>query len=192
MTATAATPGPAVARAAGAPRVESLWRRPAVRRLRSWAGLAALVLAAVVLWPQQYGGVTAVTVVVGSSMEPTYSGGDLLLTRDVAPRLGDVAVYRVPGQDAGAGALVVHRVVGGDGAAGWVTQGDNNAAPDVWTPRDADVLGTVALHLPLAGHAVLLLRDPLLWAAAGGVHVGYLLWPRAATSAPTRPRAAAG
>jgi len=155
--------------------VRTWWRR--LRTVGWWITCALVAALAVACWPQQYGGATSVTIVAGQSMEPTYHTGDLLLTRERSYERGDVVVYVVPEDQPGAGHRVVHRLVGGDGDSGWLTQGDNNPQPDVWTPRDADVVGEVVVHVPRAGRLLLLLRSPLVWALAGAVTVGRLLWP---------------
>jgi len=151
------------------------WRR--IRTVTWWVTCALLVALALACWPQKYGGTTSVTIVAGQSMEPTYRSGDLLLTRERSYEVGDAVVYVVPHDQPGAGHRVVHRLVGGDGDTGWVTQGDNNAQADIWTPRDADVVGEVVVHVPKAGFLLVLLRSPLTWALAGAVTVGRLLWP---------------
>lgn len=84
--------------------------------------------------------------------------GDLVVTRRVDPAdldVGDVIRFRRPG------GTVVHRIIevrtGPDGAPLFITQGDNNPAPD--SPVDAgDVIGEVALHVPKAGLPVYWLR----------------------------------
>jgi signal peptidase I len=184
------TPGPIVR-----PDARSWWRR--LRTAAWWVTGVPAVLLAVAVWPQQYAGVTTVTVVSGQSMEPTYHSGDLLLTRRHAYGPGDVVVYEVPADQPGAGHRGVHRLVGGDGTTGWRTQGDNNDAPDVWTPRDPDIIGGVVLHVPKLGLLIMQLRSPLTWAAVGAVVIGRMLWPSAeehdgAPGAPAPPDAVRG
>ena len=91
--------------------------------------------------------------VSGHSMDGTYKTGDLILTRshDTYAK-GDIIVY-----DATAAGQVIHRIIGGNGATGYTTQGDNNPDPDPWHPTDDDVVGQAwhrfegkawILHLP--------------------------------------------
>ena len=76
-------------------------------------------------------------IVSGHSMDPTFHTGDLVLAWPSDDyQVGDVAPYRVPEGEPGAGGLVIHRIVGGDGELGFVMQGDNNPAPDIWMPAD--------------------------------------------------------
>ena len=63
-------------------------------------------------------------------------------------QVGDIVVYNPP--DVG-GARVIHRIIGGNGADGWVMQGDNNDFVDPWEPTDDRVLGKAVLHLPKVG-----------------------------------------
>ncbi|HEY5630199.1 MAG TPA: hypothetical protein VIR16_11890, partial [Candidatus Limnocylindrales bacterium] len=70
--------------------------------------------------------------------------------------------YHVPGGDVGAGIVIVHRIVGGDGEAGYVLQGDNNPSPDPWRPRSADIAGTAWLYMPSIGRALALLHQPVV------------------------------
>jgi signal peptidase len=153
------------------------WRR--IGTVASWTVGILATLLAVAVWPQEYGGTTSVTVVSGQSMEPTYHSGDLLLTRRHAYQVGEVVVYEVPADQPGAGHRVVHRIIGGDGRTGWRTQGDNNAAPDIWTPRDPDVVGCVVVHVPKLGLLLMQLRNPITWALVGGLVIGRMLWPSA-------------
>jgi signal peptidase len=114
-----------------------------VRRLVSLA--LALALAAawfVTLRPQVLGGPSAFILVSGTSMLPTMKDGDLVVVRRAASYgTGDVVAYRVPKGEANAGAQVIHRIVSGDGDRGFVVQGDNRSAVDMWRPRDEDMIG---------------------------------------------------
>lgn len=148
-------------------------RRPAAV-LVSMLWLAAAVTAAWFLWPTSLGGCTTVTVVSGSSMEPSYHGGDLVVSRCGPVSVGDVVVYEPPGVD---GARVIHRVVGGDGATGWVAQGDNNDFLDPWQPTDADVLGSPVLHLPGVGRLAGILLSPLTWVSVLVLALALAIWP---------------
>jgi signal peptidase len=61
-----------------------------------------------------------------------------------------------------AGAQVIHRIVGGNAEQGFVVQGDNRTAPDVWRPKPADIVGAKALRIPSAVVVLQFLRSPLL------------------------------
>ncbi len=131
------------------------------------AGLV-LAVATVVFWamflrPQSLGGPAAYVLVSGKSMLPRYHTGDLVLVeRQSHYHVGEVIAYRVPKGDPMAGAQVIHRIIGGDAQHGFVVQGDNRTAPDVWRPKTADIVGAKALRLPGAVVVLRFLRSPLL------------------------------
>jgi signal peptidase I len=148
--------------------------RPYARRLAQLASLAvtvAIVVAwAVLLRPAALGGPVAYAIVQGSSMEPALRSGDLVVARpEEAYRVGDVVVFRVPAGEIGAGATVIHRVVGGSGRSGLVLQGDNKSDLDPWQPRADDVVGKAHVHLPHVGTALVALRSPLVLALLAGL-----------------------
>jgi signal peptidase I len=89
-------------------------------------------------------------------MFPHYRSGDLVLVeRRPSYRIGQVVAYRIPKGDPMAGAQVIHRIVGGDGMHGFLMQGDNRTAPDVWRPKATDVVGAKEPRIP---HALIVLR----------------------------------
>ena len=127
--------------------------------------LLLVVLAgwALVLRPQALGGPAGYVLVSGTSMEPKYHTGDMVLViRQSAYRVGDVIAYRVPKGDVAAGAQVIHRIIGGDGTRGFVVQGDNRSAPDVWRPKNEDIVGAKKLRIPNAVLVLQFLRSPVL------------------------------
>ena len=128
----------------------STWRT--VRRTVRWMLTAATLAALVLLWPQSLGGKVAYVKVDGHSMDPTFHLGDLALVEQQSTyRIGDPVAYRIPKGEFGAGALVIHRLVGGDGVHGYVTKGDNRTVKDEWHPRDSDIVGRVRFDIPRAG-----------------------------------------
>ncbi|HCX85513.1 MAG TPA: signal peptidase I [Micrococcales bacterium] len=151
------------------------------RRLPSAAGWLLIAVAAVLLWPAQWGGLTGLTVVSGHSMEPTFHTGDLVVTwRASGYEVGDIVSYTVPADQAGAGGRVIHRVSSVelvDGETVYTTRGDNNPADDPWTLTSADVTGTVLVHVPGVGALVGTSLLPLIAAGALGGVVTVLLWP---------------
>lgn len=150
------------------------------RRLLGVLPTLALILGAAAIawfiWPTNLGGCATLTIVAGESMEPTYFTGDLVVARCGDPTVGDVIVYQPA--DVG-GHRVIHRIIGGDAASGWITQGDNNAAVDPWTPSGDEVLGVAGLHLPGVGRLALLVLSPVLWVSLVVLAGGLLLWPAA-------------
>jgi signal peptidase I len=131
------------------------------------ATLVLIVAWAVVLRPQFLGGPAAYVIVSGESMEPTLADGDFVFAkRQSSYRVGDVVVYRVPKGDLGAGALVIHRIVGGSAGASYLTKGDNREGRDLWRPRAQDAVGSVSLTVPGAGRVFAFLRTPSVWRAS--------------------------
>src|SRR6266849_4414652 len=96
-------------------------------------------------------------------MLPRYHTGDLVLVeRQSSYHVGELIAYRVPKGDPMAGAQVIHRIIGGDAKHGFVVQGDNRTAPDVWRPKQGDIVGAKALRIPNAVLVLRFLRSPLL------------------------------
>jgi signal peptidase len=134
-------------------------------------GPAVLVVLAaawfVTLRPAPLGGPAAYVVVSGHSMQPAFAPGALVVARrQDSYEVGDVIVYRVPRGASGAGTRVIHRVVGGSRAGGYITRGDNRKWPDRWRPRPRDVEGAKLVAVPGVGRAMMLLGTPL---AIGGL-----------------------
>jgi signal peptidase len=152
-------------------------------RLAHLAGRAAslLFVAALLLLvgPQSLGGPVAYVRVDGHSMDHTYATGDLIVVRrQRAYRPGDVVSYRIPRGEFGAGAQVIHRIVGGTGAGGFVTRGDNKPLVDPWHPRTGDVVGRAWIRLPGAGGPLTALQTPVvLGGLCAALTVVAALWP---------------
>jgi signal peptidase I len=93
-----------------------------------------------------FNGPTSAVIVQGTSMEPTYHTGDVVLTRTASSYgVGDVIAFRVS-----ANANVIHRIIAVNDN-GFVTQGDNRDGPDRWTPKQTDVVGRAWAVIPHAG-----------------------------------------
>jgi signal peptidase len=157
--------------------------RGVAKKVLRLAGVAAVVGWFVFLRPLGLAGPASYVIVSGKSMLPTLKAGDLVLThRQSGYAPGDLVAYRV------AGALVIHRVVGGNSVDGYLMQGDNNPAVDPWRPTDADIVGASRLVVPSGGVPLEALRhDPLLLAClAGGTALFLTLWQRSKdTAAPS-------
>ena len=151
-----------------------------------------LTVAAVVLWalflrPASLGGPASYVLVSGKSMLPRYHTGDMVLVEQQSSyHVGEVIAYRVPKGDPMAGAQVIHRIIGGNGTKGFVVQGDNRTAPDVWRPKTKDVVGAKALRLPNAVIVLRYLRSPLLL----GLFAACFVFVRIFTRESTKSRSA--
>jgi signal peptidase I len=142
------------------------------------AKLAALgLLIAACLWfalPQALGGRADWVIVSGTSMLPRLHTGDLVLVEHQSGyHVGEVVAYRVPRHEIGAGHVVIHRIVGGNGTTGWTMKGDNRTAPDLWYPTNHDVMGAKELRIPDAWFVLRVFHMPVLLAlfASFGVFV---------------------
>lgn len=159
------------------------------RAERAVARAALIVLSAAVLalvWPTTFGGSTAFVGVDGDSMNGTYVDGDLIVVREQRSYdVGDVITYRVQAGEFGAGAHVIHRIVGGDAEAGFRTQGDNRDKPDTWRPRPTDILGTSWVRVPDGAQRFQDLGQPVpLGALCAGLTVAVGLMPRREKASP--------
>jgi signal peptidase len=122
---------------------------------------------AVTMRPALLGGPATYLVVRGTSMLPIYETGDLVILHDQPSYgVGDVVGYRVPAHEIGAGRIVLHRIIG-LAPDGFVLQGDNNQAPDPWTPSTADVAGRIWIVVPVIGRLILWLYQPIVLGAGG-------------------------
>jgi signal peptidase I len=126
--------------------------------------VAVLALVGVGLGPRL--GFYRTLTVLSGSMRPAFTSGDVVIVtpeplRDV--RAGQVITYAIP---VGDHHVETHRVVrvlrGGDHPV-VLTKGDANATRDPWR---AELSGTTVwryrFRIPLAGHAIVALRDPLV------------------------------
>jgi signal peptidase I len=152
--------------------------RPRLVHAKAVALIAAqLAVVATLLWfclPQALGGRADWVMVSGTSMEPRYHTGDLVLVeRRAGYHIGQVVAYRIPKGEIGAGHVVIHRITGGNGRTGWTMKGDNRTAPDLWHPTNQDVLGSKTLRIPDAWFVLRVFHMPVLLAlfAAFGVFI---------------------
>lgn len=136
-------------------------RRRSGHRLGTALAWAAALAVLVVSWPHSLGGPTSYILVSGTSMEPTMHTGDLAVVRaERGYEPGDIIAYRIPEGSQGAGFMVIHRVIGGSGAEGYVVQGDNRTQPDLWRPTDDDVIGSRVALVPRAGRVLRHVANP--------------------------------
>ncbi len=152
-------------------------------------GLIALILW--FIWPARFGGDATFVVVHGHSMDPTFRSGDLVLVRSASEyQVGDIAAYHIPKGQAGAGSGVIHRIVRREGDR-YVFKGDNRATADQWRPHASDIMGRLAIRVPLPGETFWAML-PWVWCLAVGGVVMWMLWPQTSPRRPRRPRRAIG
>jgi signal peptidase I len=132
-----------------------------VSGLRAGAAVLLVAAAAIAIALQMFGGPLTYVVVSGHSMEPALHTNDVaVVLRRTSYERGDVVAFRVPAGEAGAGGIVIHRVLGGTSRAGYLTQGDNRTGRDRWRPKPEDVIGEMAFHVPKLGLASAFLGSP--------------------------------
>ncbi|MGZ4332919.1 MAG: signal peptidase I [Gaiellaceae bacterium] len=156
--------------------------QPSAKQLRTALALAKLAalgaLVATCLWfglPQSLGGRADWVLVSGTSMRPHLHTGDLVLVEHEAGyHVGEVIAYRVPNGQIGAGHVVIHRIIGGNGTTGWRMEGDNRTAPDLWYPTNHDVIGAKQLRIPDAWFVLRVFHMPILLALFAGF--GVFFW----------------
>lgn len=129
-----------------------------MKSLLNWGVFLAVLLGA---WffagPAHLGGPANYVIVDGRSMEPTYSNGDLVVTRERDRyNAGDVIVYDAPVDTQ---FEVIHRIVEPT-EGGFVTQGDNRDEPDGWIAPHETIRGAALFHVPNGGAIVAFLRQP--------------------------------
>ena len=153
--------------------------RRTARRVLDLAALALTIAVAWFMWPATLGGSRQLILVQGRSMEPTYDSGDLVvLDTDATPGVGEVVVFKIPGDQLGAGQLVVHRITGVRDDGTFVTQGDNSQNADDFRVTQSDILGSPQLSIPHGGRVLGLLSTPLGVGVVSGVACTIGLWPR--------------
>ena len=172
-----------------------------LRQLLSYAATVAILVAWWALFrPAGLGGPATYVVIRGDSMLPVYNTGDLVILHAAASYgPGDIVGYRVPDGEIGEGLLVVHRIVSGTDAEGFVLQGDNNPAPDPWLPHANRMAGTPWIAIPGVGRIISFLHQPAALAAlAVSLLVGWEIGRRrprpttVETGAPPSPGKARG
>lgn len=153
-------------------------RHLALRIAVELATITLIAVAAWFLWPASLGGGTQMIAVQGTSMQPTYRTGDMLVVREnETPEIGDILVFRIPADEPGGGNLVVHRAIGRRDDGSIVTQGDNRDTPDPFHVTEREIVGTPVFVIPFAARAVGLLSTPFGLALIGGALFTLLVWP---------------
>jgi signal peptidase len=123
-------------------------------------------------------------VITSGSMAPFLAPGDVVLLGDAPTSVeaGEVVTFRHHERD---GTLVTHRVVAVNADGTISTRGDANDAPDPYTVRLQDVVGTFGNAVPAVGRPMVWLQDRNLvalgvWGAitAVAVAIGFVPWRR--------------
>ena len=160
---------------------QALQRRTATQGRTRRIAVDVLVFAAVAValwftWPARLGGAATFVVVHGHSMDPTFRSGDVVLVHRAASyHVGEIAAYRIPDGQAGAGHGVIHRIRKVEDGR-YTFRGDNRTTEDQWHPTAKDILGRVVLRFPMPGETFWAIL-PWFWCASVGVVVTWMFWP---------------
>lgn len=153
---------------------------PVVRRRAKWLSSLVLGLLSVAFiamaWPAALGGQVSWVMVSGTSMEPNYHTGDMVVARHGGGwEVGDVVVYSLEGTDlvveGSSSPLIVHRLVSGNARDGWIAQGDNKPRPDPWVIPNTAIQGVEVLTIPRVGTVLTWVRTPTVMALLAGLLV---------------------
>ncbi len=118
-------------------------------------------------------------IVRGASMQPDIPLGAVIIVEHTDPTAistGDVISFHAPN-----GPVVTHRVASvslndqGDGAPGFVTKGDANAADDPGAVPASALIGRVEFVVPMLGFVLALLASTFGIVASFGLLIGLLL-----------------
>lgn len=117
------------------------------------------------LAPTQLGGSDAYVQIYGTSMQPHFQAGDLVIVRSTSStfRVGDIVAYRNPtlGNN-----VVLHRII--DIAGGrYIFKGDNNDFIDSYHPTRNELVGHMWVHAPVVGKYLVWMHGPHLFLVAG-------------------------
>ncbi|NMC55233.1 MAG: signal peptidase I [Chloroflexi bacterium] len=132
----------------------------------SGSALILALLAWVFFAPSAAGGQTDYVLIQGSSMEPGFHTGDLVIVRhSTGYQVGDAAAYRDPNLNR----FVFHRITA-QNLDRFIFKGDNNAWTDSYQPNAKEITGKLWIHLPRAGNVVEGFRRPAVLALiVGGI-----------------------
>src|SRR5436190_16706173 len=146
--------------------------------LTTVAALAVAAAAWFFLAPPQLGGGTSYAVVYGTSMEPHFHRGDLVvLRRRPAYRVGEIVGYHSPQLHRD----VLHRIVARHGER-YTFKGDNNGFLDPEQVRAQQLFGEEWVRVPGAGAQIQRLRSPRVAAVVAGLAALLLLGGGGATA----------
>src|SRR5205823_5017106 len=159
-----------------------------VLSLAAVAALVCVTAAWFFLAPQQLGGRTSYAVVYGTSMEPHFHRGDLVvLRRRAAYRVGEVVGYHSLQLHRD----VLHRIVAARGGI-YTFKGDNNGFLDPERVRARQLFGQESVRVPGAGANLQRLRSPRVAALVAGLAALLLLSGGGASVRRRRSRPGAG
>lgn len=128
----------------------------------------------VVIWvafaPTQFGGSSSFLTISGTSMEPNFHLGDLVIVhKEVGYEIGDIVAYRNLDLDN----IVFHRIIGQENDQ-FIMKGDNNSWVNSYHPLQTDVIGKLWIYVPGAGKWVAGIRQPMNMGIIAGILAGLI------------------
>ena len=153
------------------------WTRRALDAILVIAIVAVVAIAAITVGAQVLGGRSLI--LAGGSMEPTMPKGSYVLTVPVADQtyhVGDIVTVAAPGLTPYTHR--VNRLVELPTGRYIETKGDANAEPELVAVPYANVVGKVALFVPVLGYLAMLLTSPIGLAGFlfGSAFILCLIW----------------
>ncbi len=154
-----------------------LSRQHVLRRVRQ---CVSFIICLGIIWafmlPVRFGGLMTYTVVSGTSMEPKFHTGDLVMSRRVKHyQVGDIVTYAVP-EAKYRKYNVVHRIVKTMPDGRHQIRGDNRKTADPWLVGDSDILGKEVVLIARAGFVLVFLHSPVGLAIVFGLLVTAWFW----------------
>lgn len=124
-------------------------RKIIVQSLVSFMAWLLLLLFAATFVFSSYSRLAHITVVSGTSMEPTYKNGDIIIAfKEDSYSIGDNIVFQPDEVEASCPRChIVHRIVEINEQGQYMTRGDNNDFNDQWWLNHSEVLGAERFHL---------------------------------------------
>ena len=133
-----------------------------------WLILIAVIWASFA--PTQFGGPSSFLTISGTSMEPNFHLGDLVIVhKEAGYETGDIVAYRNLDLDN----IVFHRIIGQENDR-FIMKGDNNSWVDLYHPLQEDVIGKLWIYVPGAGKWVAAIRQPMNMGIIAGVLAGLI------------------
>jgi signal peptidase len=108
--------------------------------------------------PVPLAGDTIYEPVYTGSMEPAIPVGSIVVIKPVNPetlKTGDIICFKLSEPTS-----ITHRIINITDQ-GFITQGDANNAPDLWTVKKENVIGKVILTIPYIGYIGYFVRTPM-------------------------------
>jgi len=148
--------------------------RRAKEHLSTLTLLVSIVIFLLLFRPTFLGGDVTYVIATGSSMEPLFHHGDLLvLKRAPSYQVGDIVGYK-PSLPAEVSSehklpLIVHRIVKFDERGWFVTKGDNFDKPDPYAVEEDLIVGKLWFSVPYLGYLFMFVRKPFFLAMASSL-----------------------